>query len=56
MAIIMKKGAIILSTIILLTIVGFFIDLYNLQTLIIIIISIIIGGFIGGKLLNNKSS
>lgn len=52
----MSKNIILFSVILLLTIIGYFVDLYDLKTLVIIIVSIIIGGYVGGKLLNKKSS
>lgn len=52
----MKKSIIIFSVIILSTIIGFFTNLYEYKTLAIIIFSIVIGGYVGSKLLNKKSS
>lgn len=49
----MRKTIIIFSTLILLTVIGLFTEFYDFKTSIIIIVSIVIGGFIGGKLLNN---
>ena len=52
----MEKSLSIFFTIILLTIIGYFTELYDLKTLIIIVASIVVGGYIGGKLLSSKNS
>ena len=51
-----KNELSIFFTIILLTIIGYFTELYDLKTLIIIVASIVVGGYIGGKLLSSKNS
>ena len=51
-----KNELSIFLTVILLTIIGYFTGLYDLKTLIIIVASIVVGGYIGGKLLSSKNS
>lgn len=52
----MKKSIILLLIIIGLTAIGYFVNLYDWKTSIILITAIILGGYVGGKLLSKKSS
>ena len=56
MTFMMEKSLTIFLTVILLTIIGYFTGLYDLKTSNSIIVSIVVGGYIGGKLLSSKNS
>jgi len=52
----MKKSIILFLIIILISLTFHLLKWYDFNTLLIVIISIVIGGYFGGKLLNKKSS
>jgi len=53
--IIMRKSVILFLAIILISVMGHLLQWYDFNTLLIVIISIVIGGYFGSKFLNKKS-
>ena len=53
--IIMRKSVILFLAIILISVMGHLLQWYDFNTLLIVIISIVIGGYFGSKFMNKKS-